>query len=139
MFMVHPHNLKSWRLSFISFLIWVPYPGAASQAQPNSDPKGGPDKAAEIKTLLEKRHTLLNTVVAQLLAQYKAGTVDFAKVVQAERDLLRATLELEEDLEKRIGLLRKGEKTTKEIVALTEERFKARTTTQVDVLQAKVV
>jgi outer membrane protein TolC len=139
MFMVHPHNLKSWRLFFISLLIWVLDAGAATQAQPKPEPKEASDKAAAVKTLLKERHMLLSKIVAQVTTQYQAGVTDIARVVQAERDLLRASLELEEDLEKRIGLLREGEKTAKEIVALTEARFKAATTTQVDILQAKAV
>jgi outer membrane protein TolC len=139
MFMVHPHNLISWRLFFISFLIWVLDAGAATQVQPKPDPKGGPDKGLEINSLLEERHKLLSQTVALLTKQYQTGTTDFTRVFQAERDLLRAALELEEDLDKRIALLRAGEETAKEIVAFTVARFKARTTTKVDVLQAKVV
>jgi len=137
--MVHPHTLKSCRSFIIFFLLWFLFPGAATQAQPKPDLKRDPDKPAEIKTLLKERHMLLSQVVAQLTAQYQAGKLDFTRLGQAERDLLRATVELEEDLEKRIVLLQEGEKTAKKIVALAEAQLKVGTTTGVDVLQAKVV
>jgi outer membrane protein TolC len=123
---------------FILLLTWFPDPRAATQAQPASDPKRGPEKAAEIKTMLNDRHDLLKEVVARVVAQYKVGVADFARVAQAERDLLRATLELEEDLGKRIALLQEGEKTAKEIMDIVDRRFKVGTITPVDLLQAKV-
>src|SRR5262249_40530241 len=139
MFIVHPLSLRSCKLVFILSLVWILCAGAAIQAQPKAEPKGGSDKAAEIKTLLHQRHELLTKVVARIMDQYKLGAVDFTKVAQAERDLLRATLELEESPEKKLAALRQHQKTAKGIVELAETRFKAGSIGEVDLLQSKVV
>jgi outer membrane protein TolC len=139
MLSVHPHNLKSCRLIFIVLLIWFLAPGAAAQAQREPEPKEASDKAAETRTLLKERHTLLTKIVAHVTARYQAGATDFTGVAQAQRDLLRATLELEEDLEKRIALLQGNEKTAKEAVEVADRKYKSGQSPEVDVLQAKVV
>jgi hypothetical protein len=138
-FIVYARTLKSYRSFFLLLLIWFFYPGTGGQAQTKPDPKKGREKAAEIKTLLKERHKLLNMVVAHFMDQYKVGIVDFTQIAPAQRDLLRATLELEEDDEKRVGLLQQGERTAKEFVKIAEARFKLGARTEVDLLQAKVV
>jgi outer membrane protein TolC len=139
MFIVPSYNLSSSRLFVIIFPIWFLCLESAAQAQPKPEPKGAAEKAAEIKTLLKERHMLLTKVVAQVTDQFKNGALEFTTVAQAQRDLLRATLDLEEDLEKRIALLQEGEKLAKGTVAIAETRFKSGQGRECDVLQAKVM
>ena len=127
MFIVHPRSLGSCRLAFTVSLIWFLCTGAAIQAQPKPEPKGDSDKPAKIKTLLKERHDLLTQVAAKVIEQYKAGTVEFAKIAQAERDLLRATLELEESPEKRLAALRQHQKTAEGIVEILARHSRSQT------------
>ena len=89
---VYPHNLKSCKSVLVFFVMWFLSPGAVTQAQPKPDPKGGPDKAPVIKPLLQERHKLLSEALVLLMNQYEKGTIEFTRLFQAERDLLRATL-----------------------------------------------
>jgi outer membrane protein TolC len=111
--------------------------GAAAQAQ--SKPKDADDKKAEIKTLLKERCELLEKVVEQLTAQYQAGTIRFSEVAQAEREALKASLDVEEDSEKRLATLQKLRKNAEGIVEVAEALSKKGLITEVDVLHAKAV
>jgi hypothetical protein len=86
---------------FVSSLACLLCAGATVQAQS----KEASDKAAEIRTLLRERRDLLVKGVAMLTAQYQQGTVDFNTIAQSERDLLRATLDLDEGPEKRTAAI----------------------------------
>ena len=110
---------------------------ATAQAQSAPKPQGSPDKAAEIKILLKERQETLKKVVDALVAQYQAGIVDFQSVFHAERDLLRATLDLDDSPETRMAALREQLKMAENFAKLAEARFERGGVTQVDVLRAK--
>jgi hypothetical protein len=139
MFIVHSHDLRSCRLVFILSLVWFICTGAAIQGQPEPESKGASDKAAKIKTLLKERHDLLTKVVAQVTDQYNLGAVDFESVAQAEQELLKATVELEEVRDKRITLLQEDQKLAEVIVAIAERWSKSAQGGKVDALRAKAI
>lgn len=124
----------------VTVLGWFLCTRPAAQAQSKPPAREQPDKAAEIKKLLRERHAALQEVVRLLMAQYRAGAVGFGRIAQAERDLLKATLDLSDDSKERRAALGEVQKIAAAIVQLTEARFKAGTgATQADVLQARTV
>jgi outer membrane protein TolC len=113
--------------------------GPAVQAHPEPPAREEPDKAAEIKKLLQERVETLQETVKLLTAQYQAGIVDIGRVLQAQRDLLKATIEFSDMPQERITALRKFLKVAEVLAQTTEAMFKAGSTgsSKVDVLQAR--
>jgi outer membrane protein TolC len=89
--------------------------------------------------LLKQRHETFRELVEMLVAQYRAGVVDFGRVAAAQRDMLRAAAELEEDAQKRLDALRGVVEIATRVQQGTEDRHKAGIVGQADVLQAKAV
>jgi outer membrane protein TolC len=139
MFLVPPDHRKIGRLFFISLLACLIDAKAATQAQPKLEPKGASDQAAEVKTLLKERQKLHEKIVRYVTENYRAGVADFAKLAEAQRNWLRATLELEEDPGARIALLKNIETSAKEAAEIAEKKFGVGHATALEPLQAKVV
>jgi outer membrane protein TolC len=113
---------------------------AAASAGGDKEGKAGDrkeDKPENLNRLLVQRHEVLRKTLNVLEAHYKAGTTDFGRVEQAQRELLKAGLELPQSREKRVAALREARDLAETMLRVTETRFKAGTTTQVDVLQAE--
>jgi outer membrane protein TolC len=87
--------------------------------------------------LLKERCDLLGEAVRLLSAQWKRGTVDFSRIAQAERDYLKATLDLHDSPNERLAALKKVKQIAEDLVAVTEARFKAGTATAIDLHQAR--
>ena len=139
MFMVHPHNAKSCRLFYALLLMGLLAPGALAQAQAKPEAKADPDKPADIKSLLKERHMVLSKAVTLLTDLYQFSRVGYADVLQAQRDLVRATLDLEEEPEKRIELLQQSEKIAKATLAIAEAMFRTARTNELPVFRAKAL
>jgi hypothetical protein len=107
----------------------LPEPGGARKVQ----------KPADLNGLLVARHEVLRKTVMVALAQYKAGVIDFTRVVQAERGLLKAGLELPQPSEKRLAALRDFRDLAKDTLEITQARHKAGTVSQLDVLEAEAM
>jgi outer membrane protein TolC len=106
-------------------------------ADPTKDQPLDPKTAAEVQSLLEERYKLLRQAADQLLERYKAGKDEFAKVIQAERDVLKAALDLHEKPDDRVAALRKCLDLMKEAARITEARVMAGQGLQSEALQAK--
>jgi hypothetical protein len=65
--------------------------------------------------------------------------VDIGRVFQAERDLLKATVDLDETPEKRLAALEKVQDLAKKIVTIAKARFDSGRGTEADLLQATAV
>jgi len=111
--------------------------GEAAQAQPQ--PKDPEDKTAEFKSLLKERRDVLEMAEAVATAQYKSGVIPFSVLAQAERDLLKVTLDIEEDSAKRQIAFDKLQKNAERALQITEANYKAGLVTQLEVLQAKAL
>jgi outer membrane protein TolC len=131
---------RAWIGCFlVPVLGWFLCTGPAAQAQSKPPARGESDQAAEIKKLLKERRDALQEVVKLLMAQYRAGAAGFVGLAQAERDLLKATLDLSDDPKERRAALEEFQKIAVEIVRLTEALVRVGGTTRVDVLQARTV
>jgi outer membrane protein TolC len=126
-------------LFLISVLSCFLSTGPAVQAHPETPVPEEPDKAAEIKKLLQERVETLQETVKVLTAQYRAGIGDIGRVLQAQRDLLRATIELSDKPQERITALGNLLKVAEVLVKTTEAMLKAGSagSSKVDVLQAR--
>jgi outer membrane protein TolC len=135
--MVQPGN-RVWIALFFGYLIVYPITtGGTAWAQPEPKPQSSPDKAAEIKVLLKDRRETVKRVVVILLIQYKGGLVNLQSVFQAERDLLRATLDLEDSPEAHMEAIRAQLKMADDFAKIAEKRFKNGNVSEVDVLRAR--
>jgi hypothetical protein len=117
---------------------WFCAAGVA-RAQPKETSKTAADKTAEIKTLLKERRDTLQKVVERLVAQFQNVRVDFRSLAQAERELLRATLEVDDGPEARLAALRKYHESSEAVFKFAEGQLKVGTVNQVEVLQAKAI
>jgi outer membrane protein TolC len=108
----------------------------ATRGTQAGDKKGVSKKTAEIKKLLKERRDTLAKVVKGLTDHYAQGFGDFSKVAQAQLDLLKANLDLADNLNERIVLLRKQKELAESILKLTEKKARSGSTTSLDVLQA---
>jgi len=71
--------------------------------------------------------------------QYRAGAVGFTELATAQREVMKASLELEDDADKRKAILQKLKANAEGTVEAAEAKSKAGLATQVDVLQAKAL
>jgi outer membrane protein TolC len=134
---VHPFKRLYIRLSVVCLLSWLLFTGDTTHAQSKPEPKEPSDKTPEIQTLLKERHGILEKVLDLMTVQYRVGGADFAQVVAAERDVLTATLQLEESPQKRLAALQHYQKTAKTILEVAEARFNNMVGVETDVLRAK--
>jgi outer membrane protein TolC len=95
------------------------------------------DKAAEIKRLLVERQKTLRAAADVVMAQYKSGQADFQRVAQAQRALLKATLDLPQPLEKRLAALRESRELAAATVKVAEALFEVGKASKADVLEAQ--
>jgi outer membrane protein TolC len=109
-----------------------------ARAQPEA-PQTVADKKAEIKTLLKERRDTLQKAVGLLVELYRRGAVDLRSIAQAEREALRATLEVDDGPEARLAALKKYHENAIAVLKFSEEGFKAGRSSQVEVLQAKAI
>jgi outer membrane protein TolC len=113
--------------------------GATAEEKLKRPAEKNPDRATELKALLKERCDTLSKLLVLLMTRYKAGTVDFAWVAQAERDALKATVELDDSPEKRLAALQKVRDRANEFVQVAEARFKAGGVDETDVIQARAI
>jgi hypothetical protein len=117
-------------------LVWFASPGAEIRAAPQDTS----DKAKEIKAVLQERLEVRYKIVDILMVGNKGGIgVNINLLMDAGRDVLKATLELEDSPETRVAALKKCLRLTEEIAAIADVRRKAGTGTQVEVLQATAI
>jgi hypothetical protein len=137
MLMAQPFNRGWLGFCFISLLSWSLCTGGTCEAQPPGQGKVNAD--AQIRELLKERHILLEKCLKLRLSQFEIGTVDFSTVAKAMMDALKASLDFAEGPEKRAAVLQEYQKTAEHTVHVVEARFKAGSSVQVDVLQARVM
>jgi len=124
---------------WIAVFAYLLIAGGTARAQPEPKPEGSADKAAEIKILIKQRREALKTILDLLVAQARTGRgVDFHSVFKTQRELLQATLDLDESPEARMEALRDQLKIAQEFAKLTEAGLEIGTVSQVDALRAKV-
>jgi outer membrane protein TolC len=95
--------------------------------------------AEKLKELQKERRDVLEKLLSNVTLQYKSGAVPISGVAQAERDFLRAALDVEDDGEKRTVILKEHQKNVEAIVRIAEGFFKNGVGTEADVLQAKAI
>jgi hypothetical protein len=147
---------NDWRRILLSSLIFVPVNVAFSAAvfyplwiaaqprlvapAPENKPQHAVDKTAEIEVLIKDRCDLLEKVVAILTDLYKAGLAhDFSELGKAQRDALRATLDLNESPEKRKAALENLQNIADHAVKIAESRRQANLASELEVFQAKAI
>ncbi len=131
---------RSWiGLSLLFLLACFDFPAECARGQTKAKSQETSDKGSEISNLLKKRRDTLQRAVTLLTAQYQTGTVPFEWVYRAQRDVLRATLDLDISDAERIAALRQNQETAKGLVKLTKGRLGAGAVTEVDVVQAEAV
>ena len=97
------------------------------------------DKAAEITTLLKERNAVVKKVAAILTEQYNAGMVQLESVIQAERESVKADLDLlaEGRRQARIAVLRNAVMNAENLAKAAEARVNAGRAGSDQALQAK--
>jgi hypothetical protein len=101
------------------------------------------NKGAEINALLKERQTLLEQRLSILTEWWKNGgmglygAVGYEKVLEAQMDVVQASIDAADTPQRRSAALQKCLETTEAMVKLAEDRFSAGTATQIDVLEAK--
>jgi outer membrane protein TolC len=108
--------------------------GNAQEQQP-----GQSDKNAEIKKLLKERYDELTKAVDILTNQYGQGTVEFETLAHAQRDALKAGVDLADSPNKRIAAIRKLLEAETQAYDITERLFKAGRVTIIAVYQARAI
>jgi outer membrane protein TolC len=108
--------------------------GEAQGQQP-----GPSDKNAEIKKLLKERHDELTKAVELLTIQYREGRVKFETLAQAQRDALKASVDLYDSSRERIAALRKFLEAVTQMHDMTDAMFKVGQVTRVAVHQARAI
>jgi hypothetical protein len=103
----------------------VIWDAAPNQCSAEKAPPEDPDKRAELNALIKERDETLEKVCEILLAQYSAGTVNFGRVAEAHRNLVKALLEnSDETSEVRVAKLRKCRDLTEQMVKVLESHVK---------------
>jgi outer membrane protein TolC len=138
MFGTWPKNHCAGAFLLIVLATWICTSNSA-HTQPAATPQKDKDKAAEIKTLLKERRETLQTIVDSYLDLLKTGRGSFEPVLQAKREALRATLEIDEAPEVRLAALKDYLETAKASLNLAEDGFKLRRISVVEVLKAKAI
>lgn len=128
------------------------HPGAApdepkKSAVPTSPSKGGdalgdpakdgPGGNTKVRELQKERLALLRQLADQLTAANKRGETSVASVLEAQREVLAAELELCETGKERFAVLEKRVELAKEIEKATEKAVEARAVSAADLLRAK--
>jgi hypothetical protein len=122
------------------FKLPPPEPGSARKGnKPEELNRRKEDKPEDLNRLLVARHEVLQKTVAVALNQYKAGFMDLGRVVRAEQELLKASLELPQPAEKRLAALREFRDLAEKTLEITRGRARAGTVTQLDALEAEAM
>jgi outer membrane protein TolC len=108
--------------------------GEAQGQQP-----GPSEKNEEIKKLLKERHDELTKAVDLLTIQFREGRVKFETLAQAQRDALKASVDLYDSSRERIVALRKFLEAVTQMYDMTNALFKAGEANQVAVHQARAI
>jgi hypothetical protein len=101
------------------------------------------NKGAEINALLKERQTLLEQRLSILTEWWKNGgmglygPVGYEKVLEAQMDVVQASIDAADTAHRRTAALQKCLETAEAMVKLAEDRFSVGTVTQIDVLEAK--
>jgi hypothetical protein len=96
-------------------------------------------KAAELKSLLEERHKLLFQTMEARIEEFKAGAnSSIALMVQVQRELLQATLDLQTSEERKANLQKCLEMATS-VADTAAARHKAEKLGRADLMQAKAM
>jgi len=125
---------------FLLFLLaaWICNTRTA-HAQSAATPEKEKDEATELKALLKERRDTLQKVLDFSIDLVRRGRGDLQAVVQAEHEALRATLEVDEEPQVRLAMLKKYYENAKAFLKLAEKGIELGRVSQVDVLKAKAV
>jgi hypothetical protein len=116
--------------------VWILMEATAEEQQKPPAQKT-PDRATELKALLREQCDTLSKLVDVLLRYYEIGRVDFARLAQAEREALKATVELDDSPQNPLAALQKVRDMATKVAQVTETRFKSGLCSEADVLQAR--
>jgi outer membrane protein TolC len=114
---------------------------AGDDKRPAPEPGGArkEGKPEDLNRLLMARHEVLQKTVRSLKAQYEGGRIDFGRLVQAQRELLKASLELPQPAEKRLAALRESRDLAETLLKIADGLWKGGRTLEVDALEAEAV
>jgi hypothetical protein len=138
MFDTWPKNHYAAPFLLLLLAAWICTTRTA-HAQSVETPKKEKDKAAELKTLLKERRDTLQKVLDSSIDLARRGRGGLQAVVEAEREALRATLEVDEEPEVRLAMLKKCNEHAKEFFKIAEMGFENGRVSQVDLLKMKAL
>jgi hypothetical protein len=137
-----PYSLEDAMKRFLIIVIWiglfvlslhmVPFTTAQQTGATQSD-------ADQIKQLQNERVKVLTNLVQIMTKLYERGinNIEFNQVISAKIDLINAQLDMTDNLKERIALLEDQLKQAKIMLDITEQRVRAATSSEVDLLSAK--
>lgn len=114
-----------------------PEPPKAANAPQDPPLKGQPGGTTRIRELQKERLALLREMADQTNTAYKGGQTPLAAVLEAQREVNAAELELCETNKERIAVLEKKVELAKEAEKATEQQVRARVSTQASLLRAR--
>ncbi|MBA4066904.1 MAG: hypothetical protein C0501_25000 [Isosphaera sp.] len=112
-------------------------PPKAGDGPKDQPPKGRPGGDTKIKELQKERLALLRQIADQVVAANKGGQVPLATVLEAQREVIAAELELCGTNKERIAVLEKKVELAREIEKTTARGVEARTVSGTDLLKAQ--
>jgi outer membrane protein TolC len=95
-----------------------------AEAQPKAE-KQSSEEMAKLKVLLQERAEALREAFRIRFEEYKVGRATLEGILEIEKELGTAELELAEKREERISILENNVKIQKAIEALTKEKYDA--------------
>jgi outer membrane protein TolC len=126
-----------WSMTGILFIGLLALAPATPRVLGAEQPALSKSDEAELKQLQKQRVATLARLVDVLTAQYKVGTVDYAGVHQARRELLDAKLDLAETRAERVAVLEQQIKAAKQSLDVVQMRFNAGRVSEADVCRAR--
>jgi hypothetical protein len=139
MIFLQPQNRLQLDLVVTLALLCMLCIGTRAEAQQKPPAQKVLDPATELKALRKERQATLSKLVFMLTEEYKTGRVDMGRVVRAQRELLKATVDLDESPDKRLAALEKVRDHAKLIVQIAKSRFDLGKNTEADLLEATAI
>jgi outer membrane protein TolC len=96
------------------------------------------DFGDKVKGLLKKRHDMRSEILDRVAKEYKGGQCGYDQLLQAEKSLLSAKLDLCETKDERVEVYKQMVKAAERGLRAVELLAKAKEVGEVDVLKARV-
>ncbi|MBX9626082.1 MAG: sigma-70 family RNA polymerase sigma factor [Gemmataceae bacterium] len=114
-----------------------PEPPKAANAPQDPPPRGQPGGNAKIRELQQERLALLQQLADWMTEAYKGGQVPLTTVLEAQREVNAAELELCETHQERLAVLERKAELAKEIEKNTEKSVQAHSVPRANLLKAR--